>query len=358
MIQKLLFFTLVAIVCCGCVTKKVTPSPPSQKAESVSITPTSSIPEAATAQAADNPGNSIDGVPDSSGGQNQYVSFPAVGVKLLRPDGFDDAENFHGFQQESTQSSVMVLAMEVPFSESTAGFDAKQFRTKGMTLVSKENIEIDGSTGFLINVTQTAYGTEYAKWVVVFGDEKKTTMVTATFPKAHEAALSAQLKSVVLSTKHDNTPPPPPGSDVDFTIVASDKLKLTPVLSKTVAYTKDGIIPQKSPKDPLFGATRSFLLPPMQDKRQFATQELLQTAETKVSTITSTKEITIDSLNGFEIEADAEDAKSGIPLIVYQVILFEDDSYIVIKGLVGAELSADYLPEFKKMAHSLTRQPK
>jgi hypothetical protein len=37
-------------------------------------------------------------------------------------------------------------------------------------------------------------------------------------------------------------------------------------------------------------------------------------------------------------------------------MLFEDDSYVLVQGLVGAELADGYLPEFKAMARSLKRK--
>ena len=51
-----------------------------------------------------------------------------------------------------------------------------------------------------------------------------------------------------------------------------------------------------------------------------------------------------------------EDADSGTPLTVYQVILYDDGGYILIQGLVGAPFSDEYVPEFKAMARSLTRK--
>jgi len=290
--------------------------------------------------------------------QDQYISFPAAGVKLIRPDGFDDAENFHGFQQPSTQSSVMVLRIPGPFSEITDAFTAERLKARGMTLVSKANVEIDGNAGVLLGVTQTAYGTEFAKWILAFGNEKETKIVTATFPKAHQDKLSAQLKSVVLSARLDVAAPPTPGADVGFTIAASDKLKLTRGIGKMLVYTKDGVIPTKSPEDPLFIAAPSLSKVPILDKRRFSVQRLFQTAHTKIRSVTSTNAVTIDGLDGYELVADAEDTDSGTPLVVYQVTLFDDDSYLLIQGLVGAKASAEYLPEFKAMAHSLTRKGK
>lgn len=94
---------------------------------------------------------------------------------------------------------------------------------------------------------------------------------------------------------------------------------------------------------------------PVGDKRQFAVQRLFQTAHTTIRSVGSNNEITVDGLDGYEILADAEDADSGTPLKVYQVILDDDRSYILMQGLVGANVADEYLPEFETMARSLSR---
>jgi len=358
MIRELLSLILIVVACCGCDTKNHDSKATSRNAQDVTNTQTSPLPVVDSSPKAGNDESPARDLASPAGDQDQYISFPASGVKLVRPDGFDDAENFHGFQQPSTQSSVMVVMIPGPFSEVTGGFTAAQLKTRGMTLVSKENVEIEGNKGVLVSVTQTAHGTEFAKWIVAFGNEKETKMVTATFPKDHEAELSAQLKSVVLSARLDVTPPPTPGADVGFTIVASEKVKLTRGVGKMLAYTKDGVIPAPSPEAPLFIAAPSLSQVPIADKRQFSVQRIFQTAHTKITSVTATNAITIDGLDGYEIVADAEDADSGIPIVVYQVVLFDDKSYILVQGLVGTRFREEYLPEFKAMARSLTRQRK
>jgi hypothetical protein len=291
--------------------------------------------------------------------QTPYTSFPTAGVLLSRPAGFDPAESFEGFQQRSTQSSVMVSKIPGPFAAVTIGFTAEGLKTRGMTLKSKENITIDGERGLLISLIQTAYDIEFTKWIVVFGNDKETKIVTATFPSTRAAKLSAQLKSAVLTAKNDPTPPPTLGSNVGFTIVASDKVKLTSGMGKMLLYTKDGAIPAKSPADPLFIVAPSFSQISIADKQQFATRRLYQTAHTKINSVTTTTPISIDGLDGYEIVADAQDASSGTPLAMYQVMLFDDNrSYILIQGLVGANVRAEYLPEFRSMALSFKKQRK
>ncbi len=119
-------------------------------------------------------------------------------------------------------------------------------------------------------------------------------------------------------------------------------------------YTRDGAISKGSPGDPLFIAAPSLSKIEIDDQRQFAMQRLLQTGQTRISSVRFNSEITIDGLVGYEMVASGEDADSGTPLSVYQVILYDGGSYILMQGLVGSELLGEYLPEFKAMARSLT----
>lgn len=356
---RLLFAILVAVACCGCDAEPTAPTTTSQQSIDATETPISgSTPTRPSSAGDNNPSReSIDAHLNDD--QQPYVSFPAAGVKVVRPDGFDDAENFHGFQQPRTQSSVLIATIPGPYSETTREFTAEQLEKRGMTLLAKEAVEIDGDAGVLLSVLQNAYGTMFSKWILAFGNANETRMVTATFPVSEEANLSSELKSVLLSTQIDDTVTPTPGANVGFSIATSEKLKLTNVSSigKLLAYTKDGIIPAKSPTDPLFIAAPSLSKIPIDNMRQFAVERLFQIANTKISSVTSNNEITIDGLEGYELVAIGEHSDSATPLRVYQVILYDDGSYILMQGLVRANDADQYLPEFKRLARSLARHP-
>ncbi|MBI3097837.1 MAG: hypothetical protein HYY93_06260 [Planctomycetes bacterium] len=74
-----------------------------------------------------------------------------------------------------------------------------------------------------------------------------------------------------------------------------------------------------------------------------------------ISSLASTDEIAVDGLAGFEQVVDAEDTKSGDPLVLYQVVLFDGDSYFLFQGRAAREQAAEVLPEFKAMARSFKR---
>jgi hypothetical protein len=288
-------------------------------------------------------------------GLGEYVVFPSCAVKVRQPEGFETAEAFDGFRDLDTQSSVMVVRIEAPFAETTKGFAQEHMRPRGWTLHSRQEVEVGSRPALLIHFEQPAGGRQFLKWVIAFGDEKSTTLVTAAFPKDREQELSARLKATVLSTQPEDDAPAEPGADVPFTITPSPELKPTRAMSRALAYTKDGSLPTKSPEDPLFIAAPSFGSV-AKEKRRFAEQRLLNTAQTKDLVIKSTEKVTVDGLEGFESVAEAVHASSGTPLVIHQVILFDEGSYILMQGLVGADLSDQYLPEFKTMARSLRRK--
>jgi hypothetical protein len=47
---------------------------------------------------------------------------------------------------------------------------------------------------------------------------------------------------------------------------------------------------------------------------------------------------------------------AGTPLTIYQVMLFEGQSYILIQGIVGTKIRDEYLADFQAMARSFKKQ--
>jgi hypothetical protein len=108
--------------------------------------------------------------------------------------------------------------------------------------------------------------------------------------------------------------------------------------------------------EPMFIAVPSIGKVLVANKLQYAERLLQQIESAKKLTVKSTRIITIAGLQGYESLAEAEDTETGTPFIIYQVILFNQDSYIRMLGLTKVELRDEYLPEFKAMAHSLQKR--
>lgn len=289
------------------------------------------------------------------------VAFPEVGIALAQPQGFEKADSFYGFQQPSTGASVMVLAIPGPFGEVTKGFTKTALAEKGLTLHSKEPIQIDGQSGLQIHFSQKAFGQEFLKWVVLFGNIKQTKMVVTSVPQSHAAELNNSLQTVIrsISTTQKNAAKV---ETLPFQLEVAPSLSLVEDVANgnTFLFTKMGTVPTTSSEDPLFIVAFSLgdvLV--VGNRKEYARQRLFDMAETDVESLQSTTPVTIDGLKGYELIAIGKDQKTQTPLSLYQVMLFPDDGgYILMTGMVGQDQAKRYLSQFKAMAETFQQMVK
>ena len=128
------------------------------------------------------------------------------GVQLAPPDGFRNADTFTGLQQDESGSSIVVNVFKGPYAEISAGFTEQGLKGQGMMLVEKKGVSIGGEEGILLKVKQTAYSIAFMKWILLFGNQEKTALVTATFPEESAGKASESLKKAVLSARWSRLP--------------------------------------------------------------------------------------------------------------------------------------------------------
>jgi len=319
------------------------------------INPTETPTEIPTQTPTDTGSGQSNAIEDVDG---EYVSYPRVGVKIIRPDDFIESENFFGFVLPNNGSSVMVSMVPAPFSELKVGFTKDALLTQGMDLVSIEDTKIDGQPGVLISVSQTVYGISILKWLYLFGNGETTNMVVAAFPENLAEEDAERLRAILLSARPDDIVHSRDESEVNFTINPSSKLQLLDPgpFKNMLSFGMNDLEQTLAPGEPYFVAAPSLSDVPIENRRQFAVNRLIYSAEIKVIKMISNEQVNIDNLDGYEIIADAEDSDSGIVMMLYQVMLFDGDSYILMQGRVSAELAEEYLPEFISMAHSFKRK--
>jgi hypothetical protein len=300
----------------------------------------------ATAQTTNSPQQSI---PD-----NQLVDFPEVGLVIPKPNGFEKALSFHGFQQATSSSSVLLSKVPAPFSEIRKSINKNRFAKEQLSLISQQPIKISNKNGLLLKVEQSVFSKKVQKWIVVFGDDKNTYWITAAFLQEDAPKLSEPLKKIVLAATISSSKPSV--TSLPFTIKAVEGLTIAQSLSglgKAVGFTKDGQIPQTSPQDPIFIVAPSLGNVLVLDRQKFADRRLYQYRGTKINSIKSRKEISIDNLSGWEMEATAQDQKTKTPLQLYQIMLFpQQGGYVLMTGIVGAKQADVYLPKFKAIAQT------
>lgn len=287
----------------------------------------------------------------------QERAIPGTRVSLVPPAGFISAAQFSGFWQESLGSSIIVTEFPGPFSEVSSGFlNTSDLAKRGMALLNKLDVKVNNETGLLLHLRQNASGTEYLKWLLIFGDEKESVMIAATFPKELEGDLSEKMKASVLTAKWDRERKVAPTEGLNFTFSEKGEIRLAKRIANSLLYTKSGVFPIKAVDDPLFIIGQALSKVDVADKEQFAKSRLSQTATVGNIEIGQVSQVTVDNLSGYEIFAKGSDTESGNSMVVYQMVLYEDQSYYIMQGLVSTKLAQTYLPVFKEMARSFRRK--
>ncbi len=284
----------------------------------------------------------------------EHISIAGTKISLIPPQGFTKASDFLGFQQEPSGSSIMLLDIPGPFSETSKGFSKENFLSQGVQVQKIENLTINGLPAILVTGEQNAYGNEYIKFVLSFGTEKETIMINGAYPK-NLKEIGKEIKSAILTTYYEPDKVINPFETVDYMINADEYgLKYAKSMSLSLLFTVDGLMPSQSDDKTTFLVAKSFSKVPIVDTELFSINRLKK-MPFEIENIESTKEISIDGISGYEIIALTIEKKTAEKGKVYQVILFSDSLYYIMLGTTNREFEKN-IEKFKSIAHSFERK--
>jgi hypothetical protein len=276
-------------------------------------------------------------------------------IILTPPSGFVEADRFPGFMSEETGSSVMVSELPAPYGEVTKGFNTSGFKKQGMILLSEEKASFGSYNGVLISAAQSARGLDFQKWMAVFGDDKITYLVTASFPKVVAEDLSDILKKTVADARVSPADTDPFDA-LTFRITPANDMKIAKVIGNGILLSKGGVFPAKSIETPVFvigaSASKELAVP---NKKAFAEARLQKMPKLKDIRVKSNEPIKVGDLDGFESTAEALDVESNSRMTIYQVVLFDADGYYAMQGISAEEEGKVQLPTLKQIARSFRK---
>lgn len=281
---------------------------------------------------------------------------PGTHVSLVPPEGFVEARRYSGFENASGSSGIMVVELPAAFDTIAEAFEAGLMAKRGMKLLGKEAVTVEGGKAVLVHLEQESAGTTYRKWMLALGDEKGTALITATFALEQEARDSAPLKAAVLSarrTPHAEVAPVKPL----FTLGETPGFKRAHQVQNAIIYTPDGKLEGHAPNDPLLVVAPSLGNPGALDAKAFSEQRLQLTANVKDIVVESGAPVEIDGMKGYELVARATDVRTGAALVLHQVVVLEQNGYFILQGRMGEPHRQEYLPHLQATARGLQRAP-
>ena len=277
-------------------------------------------------------------------------------VTLEPPAGFTPADRFPGFEHAPSGASIMVTEMPAEaFVELRDGFTAEALAARGMTLRASEALTIGGREGVLLAVSQSARGTDFHKWIALFGGDSATVIVTGTYPAAAAGELGESMRQAVLSARLREGPPRDPFEGLAFRIVETPHLKIATRMTNMIALNESGDLSHPRPGEAVLVVGLSFSEVQVGDVEAFARRRIQQIATVSDVGAVRGGPVTIDGLAGHELFAEGRNVNAGIPMRIYQVLLPDGAGYILVQGVVRADRADELIPEFQAVAHSLRR---
>jgi hypothetical protein len=284
----------------------------------------------------------------------EHQSIKGTKISLIPPIGFTDASSFFGFQHEESGSSIIILDLPIPYSETYLEFSKEKLLAKGIEINSKEMLLLNSRPALLLTGTQFLYGNKYIKLSLVFGTDKETIIINGACLE-DQKKIGKEIKKSMLTAYYEVDKKNNPFDALDFTFDVSDtKLKFGISMSNSLAFSVDGKIPTKSSDKTNLIVTQSYFEINQPDKKLFSLNRMRQ-MPVEIEKIESIEEITIDGISGYEIYAKGKNAETGEKDRIYQVMLFNDKFYYLFFGTTNDETD-NSVEEIKKAVQTFKRK--
>ena len=285
---------------------------------------------------------------------SKHQNIKGTKISLIPPSDFSESENFLGLQQTSTGSSIMIIDIPGPYSETSKGITKENLESKGIELIKTEQLTINGLPAIFVTGKQQAYGNNYKKYVLVVGSENETIMINGVFPEKLKKTGEA-IKKSMLSVFYEADKKINPLDFLEYTIdVSETKLKFGKSMANSLIFTADGQVPTASTDKTNLIVAKSFSQVSPDDKKQFSINRLKQ-SPIEIINIEYTKEISIDGLDGYEIYAKGKDKKTNETENMYQIMLYSEQFYYIFFGTTNDETTSS-IEEIKKAVLTFKRK--
>jgi hypothetical protein len=277
-----------------------------------------------------------------------------TGVSMDPPAGFVASQRFPGFENDKKGASIVVTELPGPASKMQQGMTRDMLATRGMTLIRSQPVKIGGTDALLIQVSQSADGTDFLKWMLVAGDARKTVMIVGTFPKA-AADMSPPIKRAVLSASWGGEVKAQPYEGLPFRVDPTLALKLAGRVGNVLVFSESGSMGQGDAAQAILVVGSSISAVSITNVEQFAKDHASKTTQVSALRNIQGKALTLDGLPAYELVAEADDLKTMREVRMYQLVLADKTTYYLAQGFVSAGRGPAVMDRFREVARSFRR---
>jgi hypothetical protein len=285
------------------------------------------------------------------------VVFPTGSrVGLVPPPGMSTSDNFYGYEDRDNQVAMVLVPLPPDaYAELERTMDAEALKKQGLTLESREPVELAAGKAFMVIGRQEIEKVRVRKLILVAGLPMATVLVTTQIP---EAARGRYPDAVIRTALASLATRP--------TVPVEEQLALVPFkVGDLAGFKVAGIIPGRAvmlgePLDPTpQGAAPPGMAPhimvalapgaPAQagDRDNFARDALAAVPNLKGIRITGSEPLRLANQQGHQIMATAQDAATGAELTVVQWLRFGGGAYLQFVGIAPSHAWKEAYQRFR-----------
>ena len=279
--------------------------------------------------------------------------FPlASHIGLVVPATMKPSQAFRGFEDRDAGASIVIL--EIP-PQAVAGVEKQlspeALKKEGMAEDKRETVTVNGAKGLLLAGTQETDKKKFRKVLLLAAWPEGASLVAFQVPdenkgKYPDAAVRAALMSVTLR------PVVPIDEQIRLVPIVFDNLSgMRPfrVLGNSSIFLTEGAADPKEPADqPLLIVSIGPGGPEQaSDRANFARQLFSGLNDFKDVRIVGTDVLRLDNLQTYEIQAEAKDPKSDVPMKLVQWIRFGSGAFIRFVGIARTDAWGEAFTKFR-----------
>jgi hypothetical protein len=272
---------------------------------------------------------------------------------LVPPAGFALSNRFTGFEDGGTGSTVLLAELDKAAYAQLEQATTADLSAQGIEFSERVPLKAGAIDGLLFVGAQHVGGLAVRKWIFIFPAESFTGMVTASVPEQYasihpDADVRAALASIAVGAP---VPLAEAVGALPFTLAETETLKFV----KTMGGGAVGLTTGSKTTDPdrrqpwlIISSSPGYACPGT--PRETGELLLRNGAGLEDVKVAGVQEVKVSDGPGVEVEADAIDSRSRVPLhVVERVGPFDGRDCLMLVGRVRPEQADAAVPEFRKV---------
>ncbi len=268
---------------------------------------------------------------------------PNSRLGLVPPPDFVASTKFPGFENAKVNAAILLISLPAEaFANLETGFTDEALKQRGLTVEKREPIKIPSGEGFVLSGTHEANGVKQRETLMVVKLASLTALVTVRLSdEAQKAGVEAAVREAFTTVAARETIPD------------TEKLAVLPYRIadmagfRLIVGSQDGTaILTDGPKDSASPSEQPFFIvgvkqgeaPKPEERDTFARRIFASTPGIKDVRFVSAESLRIGGQQGYQIVADAKDAKSGTDLRVVQWLRFGANAHIQMFGFARQDV--------------------